>query len=490
MRWALEIASAGDRLACTLAVENRTPAQLLLKTLVPLARGTLDEGTPATGPAPLLPVHVLPGAPDAFLGLGFTTELRLAARLCWREDPAFGPAFALENALAGRSLEPGESIESERAWLAIGAEEARLLAEWAELSSLEMQARATGRGLFLAEAKRESLPKVMQVLRPSGEPVVVEPVGDLADPRSLEEFARETRALGATPGATLQSALGPRAELAAECTRLRSLGIEHVSGPARETTLGSVGLIDTLRLSDLPGPDAVSRALDMAFHGQRLWSLDLGLALLPGSSPPSEQERTYFCVCALGGGTLRLRDPHRLDAVRARWLRLATPPLARPAVALPIPGGRALVVPLVGGRHAVLLVNESKVTRELGASFRSLGIAGSQHLFEFWEEWALGEAPEEVSPEPMAPGASRLLAFTPVTPRPQVIGTTLHLGMGSLEASGPRAREGLPLELTLRLPGRRKGAVFVAIPGEGVRRIEVSFEDTLSLALSPAAGPG
>ena len=241
----------------------------------------------------------------------------------------------------------------------------------------------------------------------------------------------------------------------------------------------------------LPRPEGVRRALDLAFSGQRLWRLDPGPALAPSRLPPSEEERTRFCVFALAGGALRIvGDPRRLDAVRAHWLRLATPGLAREAVAVPIPGGRALVVSLIGGRRAALLVNESETTRSLGAPFHTLGIAGAHHVFEFWQERALGLAREAVAPAPVEAGGSRLLALTPVAPRPQVLATSLHLGMGCLEASGLRAREDGRLELSLRLPGRRSGAVWIALPGEaGIRRIEVSFEDTLSLVLPHEESP-
>jgi len=137
-----------------------------------------------------------------------------------------------------------------------------------------------------------------------------------------------------------------------------------------------------------------------------------------------------------------------------------------------------------------LLVNESRVTRPLGATFRALGVTGAHHVFEFWPALALGEAQEALEPAPVEAGGSRLLALTPASPRPQVIGTTLHLGMGSLEASGLRPREDGSLLLSLRLPGARSGAVFIAFPGEATaRRIEVSFEDALSLVV-PARGEG
>ncbi|HME71588.1 MAG TPA: hypothetical protein VKM54_17210, partial [Myxococcota bacterium] len=91
---------------------------------------------------------------------------------------------------------------------------------------------------------------------------------------------------------------------------------------------------------------------------------------------------------------------------------------------------------------------------------------------------------------PVLAGGSRLLALTPVAPRPQVIGTVLHLGMGCLEASGLRARDDGPLELTLRLPGPRSGGIWIAVPGEGAaRRIQVSFEDALSLTVPLAQSP-
>jgi hypothetical protein len=493
VRWTLEIAAAGDALACSLALENRTPQRLELRTLAPLARGPLAPGA-GTLPTPL-PVQILRSQGDVLLALGFTTERRHPACVRWASEATAEPAFSLEHALPG-VLEPGERIESERAWLALGTDDAALLAEWARLAGLEMEARAPGRAVLQSDASRQELPARVAALRQFADLVVVEPAGGSASGAGEEKawaaFASEAHALGAIPGATLGP--GPRRsreEFAAECAALRRLGIEHVAARVEDVTLGSVGLIDALRLPAAPGAAGVRRALDLGFSAQRLWRLDPGPALTPGGSPPTEQERTQFCVFSLVGAALHVvGDPRRLDPLRARWLGLATPGLARPTSVLPIPGGRALVVSLVGERRAVLLVNESESTLSLGATLRSLGITGPHHVFDFWDEKALGAAHEALAPAPVEALGSRLFALTPVAPRAQVIGTTLHLGMGCLEAGGIRAREDGALGLTLRLPGPRRGAVWIAVPGETMaRRIEVSFEDTLSLALPPAASP-
>jgi hypothetical protein len=491
-RWTLEVSGAGSGLTCMLALENRTGQRLRLRGFAPLARGALAPETRPLPPA--LPVHLLRSGGETFLALGFTTELHHRACVRLGSDPTQEPVFSLENALAQATLEPGESVESERAWLGLGADEASLLAAWARLAGLEMEARAPGRAVLVSEAARAELSAQTKELQRLGALVVVEPGEDPAfgtrDASTLQEFSREAKACGAMPGITLGAGSGsPRAQRAAECAALRSLGIEQVAGRLAETTFASVGLIDTLRLPNAPGPEGVRRALDLSFSGQRLWRLDPGLALSPSGLPPSDEERTQFCVFALVGAALRVAgDPRRLDPVRARWLRLATPGLARPAVAVPIPGGRALVVSLVGGRHAVLLVNESDATGPLGVAFHRLGITGPHHVFEFWHERVLGESKEGVAPAPVQAFGSRLLALTPVAPRAQVIGTTLHLGMGCLEVGGVRARDDGALGLTLRLPGARSGAVWIASPGETPRRIEVSFEGSQSLTIPRRPG--
>jgi hypothetical protein len=136
-------------------------------------------------------------------------------------------------------------------------------------------------------------------------------------------------------------------------------------------------------------------------------------------------------------------------------------------------------------------VNESEATRSLGVEFQSLGIAGPHHVFEFWQEQVLGQSEDAVAPASVPAFGSRLLALTPVAPRAQVIGTSLHLGMGCVEAGGIRVQDDGALGLRLRLPGARKGAVWIALPGvAAARRIEVSFEDTLSLRLPLPPPPG
>jgi hypothetical protein len=497
VRWTLEIAAAGDGLLSTVAVENRTAQRLTLRTFAPLAL-TLATGSerPHAAAASLqLPLALLRGAGGAHLAFGFTTALRCPVHVGLQADLAAEPVISLETRMQGRRLEPGEGVESERVWLGLGDDEASLLLVWARLAGLEMGARAPGRAVLVQAVARGALPAAAQQLRPLGELMVLEFREELArenfDAEALQRFASEAQTLGAMAGATLASEPGtPRTQLAAQCAALRELGIEHLASRAEEATLASVGLIDTLRLPGAPGLAGVRQALDLAFTGQRLWRLDPGPALAPSPRPPSQQERTRLCAFALLGGALRLDRGPALDPVRAHWLKLATPGLARAGVARPIPHGRALVVPLVNGRHAVLLVNESNDARALGATFRALGVDGPQHVFEFWREEALGELQEGVPPATVEAGGSRLLALTPLASRPQLIGTTVHLGMGCLEASGLRARDDGRLELTLRLPGPRSGALWIAIPGEPVpRRIELSFEDALSLVVPPLPGP-
>jgi len=497
VRWVLEVPAAGDGLLCAVAVENRTATRLTLRTLAPLslAAPPCHEGPRAAATSPQLPLALLSCAGGTQLALGFTTALRYPAHVGLRAGPAAEPTISLESSMNGLTLAPGEGVESERAWLGLGDDEALLLLEWARLAGLEMGARAPGRAVLVRALARGDAPDAMRELKPLSQLVVLERREELApekgDAGALQRFASEVQAIGGMAGATLASEPGTsRTQLAAQCAALRALGIEHLAGRAAETTLGSVGLIDTLRLPGAPGLAGVRQALDLAFTGQRLWRLDPGPALGPGPQPPSQEERTRFCVFALLGGALRVdRGLDPLDAERAHWLRLATPGLARVGIARPILHGRALVVPLVNGRHAVLLANESNETRALGATFRALGVEGPQHVFEFWREEAR-ESLEGVPPATVEAAGSRLLALTPLAPRPQLIGTTLHLGMGCLEASGLRARDDGGLELKLQLPGRRNGALWISIPGEAVpRRIEVSFEDTLSLLVPPAPGP-
>ncbi len=458
MRWTLEVPAAGTGVVAALAVENRGAGPIRVDALAPLAVGLAGEGLALASVAPSsagsLPVRVL-RTPATALAAGFTTARRVDGRV---EIDLAAPErrLRLESLAAPTLLTAGESLESERAWLGVGGDEAALLVEWARRAAAEMDAR-----------------------------VPLAPVGaSFADADAPNTSDTGSTRTSATARADLASAS------AIASADAREGRITQVVWTTERPTLSGVGFVDALALPPEDGPAWIARALDLAFTGRRLWGLEPGPALHVRAAAPTAAERTRFCVCALVGGVVRVEgDPARLDAERARWLELASPPLGRGSHARRIASGRALVTPLPGGRTIVLLVNESIGSTPIGVTFAELGLAGSHHLFDFWAEQDGGARDDGVAASLLPAGGSRLLALTPAADRPTVIGTTLHVGMGALEVSAVRSGDAGALSLHLRLPGRHRGAVWIAVPGEpGSRRVEVDLAESLTVSV-PAPPP-
>ncbi|UCE87431.1 MAG: hypothetical protein JSU66_06890 [Deltaproteobacteria bacterium] len=79
-----------------------------------------------------------------------------------------------------------------------------------------------------------------------------------------------------------------------------------------------------------------------------------------------------------------------------------------------------------------------------------------------------------------------MLGLTPVARRPQVVGSTLHIGMGPLEVAALRATRRGALRLSLRWPGAQRGTIWIAAAGaRDARPLAVRFEDAADLDVAP-----
>jgi hypothetical protein len=198
------------------------------------------------------------------------------------------------------------------------------------------------------------------------------------------------------------------------------------------------------------------------------------------------EARASASVAGLAGGLLTLADD--IDALsdeRFEILKRILPPLAREAHTPPASG--ILVTPLVGERLAVLLLGPVARPAELGASFRTLGIRGPFHGFDFWENQPLGLLGEGIPPRSTAPGGCRVIGLTPPSDRVQVIGSSLHIGMGTLEVASLRPQSRSEHRLSLRLPGSHRGDVWIVEPDEATaRRVPVAFRDAASIEIGPS----
>jgi hypothetical protein len=245
----------------------------------------------------------------------------------------------------------------------------------------------------------------------------------------------------------------------------------------------SVGLADA-RGADRSAPPG-ARDLDLAFTNQRLWLLAPGpLRVADGSLA---QARTRASIAGLAGGLLTLADD--IDALcdeRFAILRRIVPPLAREADAPPAKG--ILVTPLVAGRLAVLLLNPGPEPADLALPFQVLGRRGPFHGFDFWENEPLGLLHDGIPARSVDSGGCRVVGLTPPSDRVQVIGSSLHIGMGTLEVASLRPHSRSGLLLSLRLAGAHRGDIWIAEPrSTAAVRVPVAFSDAAVIEVGPAS---
>jgi hypothetical protein len=174
-----------------------------------------------------------------------------------------------------------------------------------------------------------------------------------------------------------------------------------------------------------------------------------------------DEARTRASIAGLAGGLLTLADDiDTLSDERFAILQRILPPLARKANAPRAPG--LLVTPLVGGKLGVLLLNGEAKRADLGLPFRVLGQRGPFHGFDFWENRPLGLLHEGIPARGVDPGGCRVIGLTPPSDRAQVIGSSLHIGMGTLEVASLRPHSPSGHLLSLRLAGTHRGDVWIA----------------------------
>jgi hypothetical protein len=467
LRWIVELPREGPGVMVSLCVENRGQQAVRLRALHPLAIAASEATRIALRAPPSSPR--LPLTPDPHGGepleslllldlgrdrtalLGFVTARRGWTR--WTLETIGARVTRLEavNALGDRILSPGEIFESDRAWLAVGPDRAALMIDWAQRTGLEMDARVPRRGAAIWSQRGR-------------------------DDR-LEGI--ETSRVHAVEAKEVSDVMDYRARLARERAQLEPGGLLL----ARAAPFGaSVGLADAR--GDPHGLPPGPQDLELAFTNQRLWLLTPGtLRLATGSLA---EARTRASIAGLAGGLLTLNDDVAVLAEERRAiLERILPPLARECDA-PRVGG-VLVTRLLGGRLAVLLLNTEEKHAELGLAFRALDLRGPFHGFDFWENEPLGLLQQGIPPRRVAPGGCRVIGLTPVSDRLQIVGSSLHIGMGTLEVASLRPLPRGGHILSLRLPGTHRGDVWITGPESATtRRIGVAFSDVGQVEIDPA----
>lgn len=468
LRWIVEVPRGEPGIAASLCVENRGSKTLRLHALHPLSiqaaegarislagplvRKRLSLTEDPQGGEPLESLLLLDLGGDLSGLFGFTT-----ARLAWthwelsiRDSEA--TALRAVNALGDRILAPGEVIESDRAWLAVGPAQDALLVEWARRTGVEMDSRVPRRGAVTWSPPRrgDRLPGLQR-----DEIQVIEEQAAMDVPSYRSQLARARERL--EPGALLVASRAPFG--------------------------ASVGLADA-RGADRSTPPGV-RDLDLAFTNQRLWLLAPGpLRVADGSLA---EARARASIASLAGGLLTLADElDTLEDERLAILERIVPPLAREAH--PSPARGVLVTPLVGGKLAVLLFNPEAERAHLTVPFRVLGHRGPFHGFDFWENRPLGLLHGGIPARGVPPGGCRVIGLTPPADSVQVIGSSLHIGMGTLEVASLRTLPRGGHVLSLRLPGAHRGDIWITEPqSTTAHRVPVAFTDAALIEINPVS---
>jgi hypothetical protein len=80
------------------------------------------------------------------------------------------------------------------------------------------------------------------------------------------------------------------------------------------------------------------------------------------------------------------------------------------------------------------------------------------------------------------PGGCRVVGLTPPSDRAQVVGSSLHIGMGTLEVASLRPLSRRRHLLSLRLAGAHRGDVWFTEPESAqARRVPVAFRDAAAV---------
>jgi hypothetical protein len=195
----------------------------------------------------------------------------------------------------------------------------------------------------------------------------------------------------------------------------------------------------------------------------------LAYACLFGSRMPYQDTGGY--------GTLRAGDTAEGDlalpdiGATARQLEILNPPL--PCGARSFSGGADPWHPrfgyLLDGAANILLWNVSGATADVPLSVPAVteALGPRFHAWSFWEERYLGVSDGTFRAESLPPHGPALLRLTALRDAPVVVGSTLHITMGTADVESV---DWTGAELTVRLTdaGAREGCLFIVCGGTPV----------------------
>jgi alpha-galactosidase len=237
--------------------------------------------------------------------------------------------------------------------------------------------------------------------------------------------------------------------------------------------------------------NAVRNVLARAALHQRLWINDPDCVLLRDRSTRlSEDEvRTVAAAALTSGGLLLISDDlANLSASRRELFERLIPPLGRTPDTGPASGAipEVLTQSFPDGSLLVLVTNLGEKPRKPEIRLSTLGLSAPIHVYDVWQDRLETLHEGELRIGPLAPHACALLRLAPIDGRPRVVGSTLHLSGGAVEAEGIRVEGPDGVSLRLRVPSPRRGRVLVD-PGSG-RPVATHVEFSGDLELSVSGG--
>jgi hypothetical protein len=275
-----------------------------------------------------------------------------------------------------------------------------------------------------------------------------------------------------SPGWQQNGTLSPLAAFRAGLAALRS-GLAGrpiaVSGGPLFATLDRAEVVET---DSRPLSRADPASLLRAFLGQGGPLASAGPLRVNMPEQTLDEARAAATIACFAGGALLLDESAvPMPRERSRLVEVCLPPLR--ATFLPVDpfatAGPRLFRATIRQRweewQLVVALNPSSEPAAIAVPFASLGIRGQHHAFEFWRQQYLGAFADNVALDSVSAGGCQVIALRPVQRLPQVVGTSLHVGLGAVDVQDVRWRDdSADLSLSLTAVGDREGAVTIALP--------------------------
>lgn len=259
---------------------------------------------------------------------------------------------------------------------------------------------------------------------------------------------------------------------------------------------------------DLSAETAIRNTLNRTWMHGRLWANDPDCLLVRSDRTKLTlpETRTLATVIGLSAGMMLSSDDlDKVPAERRELISMLLPVLpkaARPIDLIERDMPEHYETSYARDFDEVVLrgvFNFDDEARDMRADLPE----GRWHAFELWGERYLGEVERVIDLPLVDAHECRMLALRPVLGRPQLVGTTAHIGMGVLDISD-QSWDAKLRRLTLRVmpAGRRQRAIVVAtnsltlaevtLDGTSVAfesrssdvRVDVALDEAATLAMS------